>query len=46
LTGKELSITIEFANFYLGSLQLHELENNPEYFALLALHEILNEKLI
>jgi hypothetical protein len=41
LNGKEISSTIEFAKFYLSSLQLCEIQKNPEYIALLALHELL-----
>jgi hypothetical protein len=43
LNGKELINTLEFAIYYLSSLQLRILENNPEYIALLALHELLIE---
>jgi predicted nucleic acid-binding protein len=45
LNSKEMSSTIEFAKFYLSSLQLCEIQKNPEYIALLALHELLNENL-
>jgi hypothetical protein len=41
LNGKEMSSTIEFAKFYLSSLQLCEIQKNPEYIALLALQSVL-----
>ncbi len=39
--GKELFNSIVFAKFLLNSLLLSELMKNPEYIALLALHDIL-----
>jgi hypothetical protein len=39
--GKKLVKSIAFAKWYLFTLQLSELRSNPEYIALLALHDIL-----
>lgn len=41
LTGKELTMTIEFAKTYLATLQMHEIGINPEYIALSALQNVL-----
>jgi hypothetical protein len=43
MSGKELTSTIEFAKYYLLSLQLRELQKNPEYIALLALQNVLDK---
>lgn len=45
LNAKELTRAVEFAKYYLSSLQLFEMQKSPEYIALLALHELLNDNL-